>query len=430
MPVFTFLFLLAVTLTFLVRIWLAKRHVRHVSAHRDRVPEGFSSQISLESHQKAADYTCAKTRLEYVSVCLETSVLLILTLGGGLSALAGFWMGWSSHSILNGVMLIASTILLMTAVGLPLSYYRVFVVERRFGFNNMTPSMFFADLAKRTVLSLFLGIPLLLSVLFLMEQMGANWWFYVWLAWMVFNLVILAVYPAWIAPIFNKFTPLEDASLKTRIEQLMQKCGFRSSGLFVMDGSRRSSHGNAYFTGFGNTKRIVFFDTLIAHLDASEIEAVLAHELGHFKRHHVIKRIAWTFFMSLVFLWILGYLMQQEWFYRELGVTVSSVPSTAVALLLFLLVMPAFTFLFQPLASLYSRLHEFEADEYAADNSSAEDLTRALIKLYKDNAATLTPDPVHSAFYDSHPPAATRIGRLQSLMRNEIAYKARNQLPI
>jgi STE24 endopeptidase len=263
-----------------------------------------------------------------------------------------------------------------------------------------------------------------------MEQMGANWWFYVWLAWMAFNLVILAVYPTWIAPIFNKFTPLEDASLKTRIEQLMRKCGFKSSGLFVMDGSRRSRHGNAYFTGFGKTKRIVFFDTLIAHLDDAEIEAVLAHELGHFRRHHVIKRIAWTFFMSLVFLWILGYLMQQEWFYRDLGVTVSPVPSTALALLLFFLVMPAFTFLFQPLASLYSRKHEFEADEYAADNSSAEDLTRALIKLYKDNAATLTPDPVHSAFYDSHPPATIRIGRLQGLMQNQIAYKARNQLPI
>jgi STE24 endopeptidase len=430
MSVFTSLFLLAVTLTFVARIWLAKRHIRHVSTHRDTVPEEFSSQISLESHRKAADYTCTKTQLEYVSVFLETAVLLILTLGGGLNALAGFWMGWSSHSILNGVMLIASTALLMTAVGLPLSYYRVFVVERQFGFNNMTSSMFFADLAKRTVLSLFLGIPLLFGVLFLMEQMGSNWWFYVWLAWMAFNLVILAVYPTWIAPIFNKFTPLEDASLKTRIEQLMRKCGFKSSGLFVMDGSRRSNHGNAYFTGFGKTKRIVFFDTLIAHLDEAEIEAVLAHELGHFRRHHVIKRIVWTFFMSLVFLWVLGYLMQQEWFYRDLGVTVSPVPSTAIALLLFFLVMPAFTFLFQPLASLYSRKHEFEADEYAADNSSAEDLTRALIKLYKDNAATLTPDPVHSAFYDSHPPAAIRIGRLQGMMQNRIAYKDRNQLPI
>ena len=418
MPIFTSLFLFAVTLAFLVKIWLARRHIRYVDAHRDRVPDNFSSQISLESHQKAADYTCAKTRLEYVSICLETSILLVFTLGGGLNLLAGFWMGWSGNSVLNGVMLIASAALLMTVAGLPLSYYRTFVIERQFGFNNMSPSMFFADLAKRAALGLFLGIPLLLGVLLLMEQMGANWWLYVWLAWMAFNLVVLAVYPTWIAPIFNKFTPLEDTSLRIRIEQLMQKCGFKSSGLFVMDGSRRSSHGNAYFTGFGRTKRIVFFDTLLRRLDESEIEAVLAHELGHFKRHHVIKRIAWTFFMSLVFLWILGYLMQQEWFYRELGVTVFSVPSTAVALLLFFLVMPAFTFLFQPLASLYSRTHEFEADEYAAHNSSAENLTRALVKLYKYNAATLTPDAAHSAFYDSHPPAATRIARLRDLRQN------------
>jgi STE24 endopeptidase len=235
---------------------------------------------------------------------------------------------------------------------------------------------------------------------------------------MGFNLVVLAIYPTWIAPLFNKFAPLEDAPLRARIEQLMRKCGFKSSGLFVMDGSRRSNHGNAYFTGFGKTKRIVFFDTLLSRLDVSEIEAVLAHELGHFKRRHVIKRIAWSFAMSLVFLWVLGYLMQQDWFYQGLGVSVSSVPSTAMALLLFFLVMPAFTFLFQPMASLYSRKHEFEADEYAARNASATDLMRALVKLYQDNAATLTPDPLHSAFYDSHPPAAMRIARLQNLAHN------------
>jgi STE24 endopeptidase len=278
--------------------------------------------------------------------------------------------------------------------------------------------MFFADLVKRTVLGLLFGIPLLLGVLWLMEKMGSDWWFFAWLAWMGFNLVVLAIYPAWIAPLFNKFTPLEDAPLRARIEQLMRKCGFKSSGLFVMDGSRRSNHGNAYFTGFGKTKRIVFFDTLLSRLDVSEIEAVLAHELGHFKRRHVIKRIAWSFAMSLVFLWVLGYLMQQGWFYQGLGVSVSSVPSTAMALLLFFLVMPAFTFLFQPMASLYSRKHEFEADEYAASNASAADLIRALVKLYQDNAATLTPDPLHSAFYDSHPPAAMRIARLRNLAHN------------
>ena len=247
---------------------------------------------------------------------------------------------------------------------------------------------------------------------------ASGWWFYAWLAWMAFNIILLAIFPTWIAPIFNKFTPLADPSLKTRIEQLMRKCGFKSSGLFVMDGSRRSNHGNAYFTGFGKTKRIVFFDTLLSRLDIPEIEAVLAHELGHFKRHHVIKRIALSFSMSLLFLWGLGYLMQQRWFYEGLGVSVSSIPSPAIALLLFFIVMPAFTFLFQPVASLYSRKHEFEADEYAARNASAIDLTRALVKLYQDNASTLTPDPLHSAFYDSHPPAALRVARLQSLARN------------
>jgi STE24 endopeptidase len=258
-----------------------------------------------------------------------------------------------------------------------------------------------------------------------MEEMGVNWWLYVWLMWVAFNLIILSIYPTWIAPLFNKFTPLDDASLKARIEQLMQKCGFKSSGLFVMDGSRRSSHGNAYFTGFGKNKRIVFFDTLLSHLNAPEIEAVLAHELGHFKRHHVIKRILWTFAMSLVFLWLLGYLMEQDWFYQGLGVftsnealsTISS-PSTAMALLLFFLVMPTFTFLFQPLSSLYSRKHEFEADAYAVEKASASDLIQALVKLYQDNAATLTPDPLHSAFYDSHPPASVRIARLQNLAHN------------
>lgn len=418
MQIFTAIFLSALTITFFTRVWLATRHIRHVLAHRDRVPPNFSSQITLEEHQKAADYTCAKTRLGYVSILLEATLLLILTLGGGLSALNAIWSNWASEPLIHGMALILSTMLLMSAAGIPVSYYRTFVIEERFGFNKMTPRMFFIDLIKRSLLGILLGVPLLLAVLWLMEKMGENWWFSVWLAWMGFNLVVLAIFPTWIAPIFNKFTPLEDASLKERIEQLMRKCGFKASGLFVMDGSRRSNHGNAYFTGFGKSKRIVFFDTLLSRLDIPEIEAVLAHELGHFKHRHVIKRIAWTFAMSLLFLWGLGYLMQQDWFYQGLGVSVSSVPSTAMALLLFFLVMPVFTFLFQPLASLYSRKHEFEADEYAADNASASDLVRALIKLYQDNAATLTPDPLHSAFYDSHPPAAMRIARLQSLAHN------------
>ncbi len=418
MQTFTAVFLVALLLTFCVRMWLATRHIHHVLAHRDRVPDNFSAQISLEAHQKAADYTCAKTRVGYISISLETLLLLIFTLGGGLNVLIVFWSHLLSDPIASGMALIISTILLMSIAEIPISYYRTFVIEQQFGFNKMTPRMFLADLVKRTALGMVFGIPLLFGVLWLMEKMGENWWFFAWLAWMGFNLAVLAIYPTWIAPLFNKFAPLEDAPLRARIEQLMRKCGFKSSGLFVMDGSRRSNHGNAYFTGFGKTKRIVFFDTLLSRLDVSEIEAVLAHELGHFKHRHVIKRIAWSFAMSLVFLWMLGYLMQQDWFYQGLGVSVSSVPSTATALLLFFLVMPAFTFLFQPIASLYSRKHEFEADEYAAHNASAADLMQALVKLYQDNAATLTPDPLHSAFYDSHPPAAMRIARLRNLAHN------------
>lgn len=425
MQTFTVVFLVVLLLTVFIRTWLASRHIRYVRTHRNSVPDNFSSQINLDAHQKAADYTCAKTRLSYTNIFLDVALLLVLTLGGGLNTLAAFWSNWLSDSLAYGMALIVSTILLVGVVEVPINYYRTFVIEQKFGFNKMTLTMFFADLVKQTVLGALFGVPLLFGVLWLMEKMGVNWWLYVWFMWMAFNLIILSIYPTWIAPLFNKFTPLDDVLLKTRIEQLMQKCGFKSSGLFVMDGSRRSSHGNAYFTGFGKTKRIVFFDTLLSHLSTPEIEAVLAHELGHFKCHHVIKRIVWTFAMSLVFLWVLGYLMQQDWFYQGLGVSTSSEiwatassPSTAMALLLFFLIMPTFTFLFQPLSSLYSRKHEFEADEYAAEKSSAGDLTQALVKLYQDNATTLTPDPLHSAFYDSHPPAALRIARLQNLAHN------------
>lgn len=308
--------------------------------------------------------------------------------------------------------------MLMGIMELPFSYYRTFTIEQKFGFNKMTVPMFLADLVKHGMLALLTGIPLLAGILWIMQTMGANWWLYAWLAWVTFNLLVLAVYPAWIAPLFNTFTPLEDLSLRARIEQLLQKCGFQSDGLFVMDGSRRSNHGNAYFTGFGKTRRIVFFDTLLSRLEGPEIEAVLAHELGHFKHRHVIKRIVWSFTVSLAFLWMLGYLMQQPWFYQGLGISVATVPVPAVALLLFFMIIPAFTWLLQPFSSLYSRKHEFEADEYAASHTSANDLILALVKLYQDNAATLTPDPLHSAFYDSHPPAAIRIARLQNLAHN------------
>lgn len=412
MQTLTVIFLVMVLLSTLTKVWLALRHIRHVQAHSGRVPENFTAQIDLASHQKAADYTCTKTRLSFIDILLHLVILLALTLGGGLNALTSFWSEWFSDPLAHGLALIISTVLLMSALEIPLNYYRTFVIEEQFGFNKMTSGMFFADLFKHTIVGLLLGVPLLFCFLWLMEKMGAGWWLYAWFSWIIFNLFVLAIYPTWIAPMFNKFTPLENASLKTRIEQLMQKCGFKSSGLFVMDGSRRSNHGNAYFTGFGKTKRIVFFDTLLSRLNAAEIEAVLAHELGHFKHHHVIKRIALSFIISLAFLWILGYLMQQGWFYEGLGVSVLSVPSTAMALLLFFLVMPVFTFLFQPLSSLYSRKHEFEADAYAAKNASTADLIRALVKLYQDNASTLTPDPLHSAFYDSHPPAAIRIAQL------------------
>ncbi len=414
MQTFTLIFLIALVLTTLTQVWLAARHIRHVRTHQDKVPDEFATQINLTDHRKAAEYTCAKTRISYPSIVLHGVLLLVLTLGGGLNALSGFWANWTSDPLIHGMGLIISTFVIMSLVDLPLSYYRTFVVEERFGFNKMTPVMFFTDLLKQAILGLLLGAPLLLCVLWLMEKMGNDWWLYAWLAWIAFNLFVLAIFPTWIAPLFNKFTPLEDATLKTRIEQLMSKCGFKASGLFVMDGSRRSNHGNAYFTGFGKTKRIVFFDTLLARLNAAEIEAVLAHELGHFKHRHVIKRIVISFVMSLAFLGLLGYLMQQDWFYAGLGVNVDSVPSTAMALLLFFLVMPVFTFLFHPISSLYSRKHEFEADAYAAQNASAHDLIRALVKLYQDNAATLTPDPLHSAFYDSHPPASIRVAHLQS----------------
>lgn len=416
MQTFTAVFITALSLTTLIQLWLATRHIHHVRACRGSVPQDFASQIDLAAHQKAADYTCAKTRLEYPSILIHVLLLLMLTLGGGLNVLADFWANRFTDPIEHGLALIISTILLLSMVEIPFSYYRTFVIEQQFGFNKMTRAMFFSDLVKQYVLGLLLGVPLLFCILWLMEKMGDNWWFYAWLAWVGFNLFLLAIYPTWIAPLFNKFKPLEDASLKTRIEQLLHKCGFKSSGLFVMDGSRRSSHGNAYFTGFGKTKRIVFFDTLLSRLDATEVEAVLAHELGHFKRRHVLKRIVWSFIASLAFLWLLGYLMQQAWFYEGLGVSVASLPSTAMALLLFFLIMPVFTFLLHPLSSLYSRRHEFEADEYAAQNASAADLIRALVKLYQDNAATLTPDPLHSTFYDSHPPAAIRIAQLKKLI--------------
>lgn len=415
MPSFQSIFLAAVILSSGLRLWLLLRQMRHVWRHRDTPPDAFLGIIPIEEHRKAAAYTLAKARLGLLHLALETGLLLVFTLGGGLQWLHDLLAAQLSSPMLVGTALLLGLGLISAAAELPLSAFAQFRVEARFGFNRQTPAGFVADLAKQTLLGLLIGGPLLLLVLWLMGVMGENWWLWVWGVWMAFNLLILAVYPTFIAPLFNKFTPLDDDSLKSRIEGLMQRVGFASKGLFVMDGSRRSAHGNAYFSGFGAAKRIVFFDTLLSRLAPNEIEAVLAHELGHFKLNHVIKRIAVMFILSLGFLALLGYLKNQTWFYLGLGVTPSlDASNDAMALILFMMALPVFTFLFSPLLSITSRKNEFEADAFAAKHSNSQDLISALVKLYEDNASTLTPDPLHSAFYDSHPPASVRIQRLLS----------------
>ncbi|HUL40713.1 MAG TPA: M48 family metallopeptidase [Burkholderiales bacterium] len=415
MHVFTAVFLVALLLTTAARLWLAIRHIHYIRGHRDTVPQEFATQINLAAHQKAADYSCAKTRLHMVHAVVDALLLLALTLGGGLQLLSDAWAGWLGNGLAFGMALIISVAVIVSIIEIPIDIYRIFVIEAGFGFNQMTPVLFIVDLLKQALLATVFGVPLLFCVLWLMAKMGTYWWFYVWLAWVGFNVLVLAIYPTYIAPLFNKFSPMENPELKTRVEQLLARCGFKSQGLFVMDGSKRSNHGNAYFTGFGAAKRIVFFDTLLSRLEPAEIEAVLAHELGHYKLYHVIKRMLWTFAVSLGFLWLLGMLINEPWFYQGLNVTT---PSTAMALLLFFMITPIFTFLLQPLLSAYSRMHEYEADQYAVRFASASDLMRALVKLYKDNASTLTPDPLHSAFYDSHPPATLRIARLQGAVHN------------
>ncbi|MEZ5618536.1 MAG: M48 family metallopeptidase [Rhodocyclaceae bacterium] len=408
---FTTLFLAALTLTTLLRLWLAQRHVRHIAAHRDAVPEAFRETISPEAHQRAADYTVAKMRLAMVEVIVGALLVLALTLGGILQVLHSAWTALGLDGMAHGMAFIAGLAVLSSVVDLPFALFRTFVIEAHFGFNKMTLRLFIVDLAKGALLGALIGLPVLLAVLWLMERMGTHWWLYVWLFWLGFNLLALLIYPTLIAPLFNKFTPLADASLKARIEALMARCGFRASGLFVMDGSKRSAHGNAYFTGFGQAKRIVFFDTLLEKLTPEEIEAVLAHELGHYRRRHVWKRIGVLALASLGFLWLLGVLIEAPWFYEGLGMASHG---TAPALVLFSLVIPVFTFPLSPLMSAFSRRHEYEADAYAAQQTRAGDLVAALVKLYRDNAATLTPDPLYSTFYDSHPPAAARIAQLRA----------------
>ncbi len=412
MPNFTNLFVAFFILTFGLRLWLALRQMRHVWLHRSMVPAPFAESISLEQHQRAADYTLAKTRLGIAHLALDAALLWAFTLGGGLQWLHDLVSGLVDEPLLQGTLLLLLLIALLAAAEIPLSLYRQFSIEARFGFNRQTLAGYAADLLKQAGLGLALGGPLILLVLWLMGAMGEAWWLWVWLAWMGFNLLVLAVYPTLIAPLFNTFSPLADAMLRQRLERLLARTGFKSDGVFVMDGSRRSSHGNAYFTGLGSSKRIVLFDTLLKQLTPEQIEAVLAHELGHFKRRHLTKRLTLMFALSLALLWVLAWLKSSPWFYIGLNVTAHN---DATALALFFLVLPVFLFPLTPLLSLYARSHEYEADAYAAQHSDPTQLIAALVRLYRDNAATLTPDPLYSIFYDSHPKASERIGRLLAI---------------
>ena len=409
---FAGLFVLLLAASTLTRSWLNQRQVAAVLRHRDEVPGAFRAQIDLASHQKAADYTVASARVSRWDTLLDAAVALLLTLGGGLSAIDRAWQAAHLPAVWHGTAVVLSTFLLVSLIGLPLSIWRTFGVEARFGFNRTTVALFVADLFKGLLLGLALGGPLLFVILFLMQRSGALWWVYAWLVWVGFTVLITWAYPSFIAPLFNKFTPLNDAALKERTEALLQRCGFSSRGVFVMDGSRRSVHGNAYFTGVGRNKRIVFFDTLLERLQIAEVEAVLAHELGHFSLHHVRWRLVLSLGLGLVGLAVLGFLAQWSDFYAAFGVTT---PSSHTALLLFVFVLPVFTYFTTPISAWWSRKHEFEADEFAAKFADARQLAEALVKLYRDNATTLTPDSLHSAFYDSHPPALVRITRLQQL---------------
>ena len=409
---FTCLFLAALLLSSCTRLWLAARQTRHVQAHRGAVPESFAATIPLAAHQKAADYTVSKVRLQMAEIGFDALVLLILTAGGLVQWIATQWeQAFAADSIAHGAALILTVFALVAALGLPATLYRVFGIEERYGFNKMTVKLFIVDTLKGIVLAALLGVPLLLAILWLMQAAGALWWLYVWAVLVVFSIFMQLIMPTFIMPWFNKFLPLQDQALVERVERLLARCGFRSHGLFVMDGSKRSAHGNAFFAGVGSSKRIVLFDTLVQRLSPAEVEAVLAHELGHYKLNHIRKSLIFSFALTLASLFILGLAAQQPWFYEGLGMQSKSL---AVALLLFILVSPAFSFFLHPLGTQLSRKHEFEADAYATHHSEAVDLVNALLKLYRDNASTLTPDPLHSAFYDSHPPAATRIARLRA----------------
>ena len=411
---FSVLFVFFFLLTLVLRYWLASRHMRHVLRHRAAVPAEFAARIPLPAHQKAADYTVVRTRFGLFHALWGGLTLIGFTLLGGLQALSNGVLQLLGPGMAHQAGLVLAFVLVSGLLDLPFEYYRQFVLEQRFGFNKMTVKLWLDDMWKQTAIGAALGLPLLWAVLTLMDKAGPLWWLYTWVVFSAYQLLLMVIYPLYIAPLFNTFTPLSDAALKTRIEGLMTRTGFTSQGLFVMDGSKRSAHSNALFSGFGANKRIVFFDTLIERLAPQEIEAVLAHELGHFKLKHIVKRIGVLFALSLAFLALLGWLKGQAWFYTGLGVTpLLGQSNDAMALLLFMLVLPVFLFPFAPLSSLGSRKHEFEADAFAARHSDVRDLISALVKMYDDNASTLTPDPIHSAFYDSHPKASVRVQHLQ-----------------
>jgi STE24 endopeptidase len=407
----TFIFVFALILSSGIRFWLNLRQTAHVQQHRSDVPTAFAGSIELSAHQRAADYTIAKAKLGRIDLAVGIVWILLLTLAGGLDLFHRLVSEYiDTQSLWHGIALFGIVSVLGFVWELPLSLYQTFVLEARFGFNRMTPATFVSDTLKQAAMAVAIGIPLLWLVLWLMRSMGANWWIWTWAVWLGFNLAMMIIYPLFIAPLFNKFEPLRDESLAAQISALLERCGFRAKGLFVMDGSRRSAHGNAYFTGFGAGKRIVFFDTLLNSLTPDEVEAVLAHELGHFKHHHLWKRVVVMALVSFGLLGALGWLSGQSAFYEGLGVHAQS---EALALMLFSLVLPVLLFPLTPVMSFWSRKHEFEADSYAVTHADAHQLVNALVKLYRDNASTLTPDPVHSLFYDSHPPAAIRIGRLR-----------------
>jgi STE24 endopeptidase len=410
---FTFAFALALAAGLVIKLWLATRQVRHVARHRDAVPAAFAQAITLAAHQKAANYTVAKTRFGLLEMAWGTAVLLGWTLLGGLDLLNKLLMEWMGAGMLQQLALLCAFALISGLLDLPFTLWQTFRLEERFGFNKMTWRLWLLDGVKSLLLGALIGLPIAALILWLMGAAGSLWWLWAWGAWMALNLLLMLVYPTFIAPLFNKFKPLDDAALKARVNALMQRCGFAAKGLFVMDGSKRSAHANAYFTGFGASKRVVFYDTLLRQLNAGEVEAVLAHELGHFKRRHVVKRMAAMFALSLAGFALLGWLSLHSWFYVGLGVQPNmAAPNDALAILLFMLAVPVFGFFVAPLPVLISRKHEFEADAYAIAQTSGADLSAALLKLYQDNASTLTPDPVFVKFYYSHPPASERLARM------------------